>query len=109
MPRTPQIPPSDIYLMEEAKKAGFLISVEATDDGEVLVEKERYSSRGKIEKVLGDLDEAILMFHDADGTYKGSALIVYEYGQRNEEIITNYSSDLWVEEVMDGYYRKYVR
>lgn len=107
MPRTPQIPPSDIYLMEAANKAGFLISVQSTDDCEMLVEKERYSSRGKIEKMLSDLDEAMLCFHNLDGEYQGCALIMYDYGQRNEEIIVDYSTG-WVQNVMDGYFKKYV-
>ena len=108
MPRTPQIPPSDIYLMEQAKKAGLLISVEGSDDGEILVEKTRYSLRGKIEKMLGDLDEAILRFYTPDGEYKGFALIMYEYGQRNDEIISDYSTTEWVSTVMADYYKKYV-
>lgn len=107
MPRTPQVPPSDIYLMEAANKAGFLISVESTDDGEILVEKQRYSSRGKIEKMLGELDEAMLYFHNLSGEYQGSALIMYDYGQRNEEIVADYSSG-WVETVMNEYSKKYL-
>lgn len=104
MPRTPQIPPSDIYLMDAATNAGFFISVKC--EGETLANT-KHDSRSKIEKVLGDVDEATLVFRDSDGKLQGWGHIVYDYGQRNEEIIADMSTG-WVENVMNEYYKKYV-
>lgn len=105
MQRTQQVPRSDVYLIQAAIDESFFVSVVSEDE---ILANTRYHSKSTIEKVLGDLDEALLVFHSPDGQYQGSACVVYDYGQRPEEIIADYSTGLWVETVMEAYWKKYI-
>lgn len=104
MSATKLSPRADDYLIKALLKLGFAIRVVTTDTHETLVVATTFK---EAKDMLNDLDEAILepcVGEESAGCY---AVIMYEYGQAPNEIVSDWTDGGIVSELMDEYVNQF--